>query len=371
MPGQLRFGIIGCGEIAVQTCQGIAAAPNASIAMLMDERPEALGDLAEYYHAPTTTRADDVFASSHVDAVYIATPHDLHAPLGIAAAQAGKHVLVEKPIATNLADADALIAACKRSGVALGVAFLAQVDGAMSAARDLIRAGVLGEIISVRMDALADKPDYYWYGGYTRRVHTEWRKLVARSGGGILIMNLVHDINTVRWVTGLEAVRVYSEYGTLATPVEVEDTLGALVRYDNSAVGVIHCGSAMRGGAQQDASGPRVYGTKGQLILGHKPLIYLNEPWEGSAAKAWQELRFSGPQGRPPADDHALCVCGAEWPGATRYGAGRSQGFGDRGGCLPLRGASGAGDLATLVALGPAWHQCSWPGTIASARTAS
>lgn len=294
---QVRFGIIGCGEIAVQTCQGIAAASNASISLLMDERPEVLKDLAEFYGVPATTNVDELLSSPEVDAVYIATPHDLHAPLGIRAAQAGKHVLVEKPIATTLADADALIAACRAHGVALSVAYHAQVDAAMAAARDLIRAGVLGKIIAVRMTALSDKPDYYWHGGYTQRVQTDWRTLKARSGGGILIMNLIHDLNTVRWVTGLEVTRVYAEYGTLATPVEVEDTIAVTLRYDNDAIGMIQAGSAMRGGAHQDVRGPRIYGTRGQIILADKPLIYLLDPSEGGQPKTWQELRYSGAPG--------------------------------------------------------------------------
>lgn len=297
MSSQVRFGVIGCGEIAVQTCQGISAAPNAEIKMLMDTRPEVLGDLAEFYGAPTTTSAKEVFANPEVDAVYIATPHDLHVPLGIRAARAGKHVLVEKPIATTLQDADALIAACKEAGVKLGVAFLAQVDAAMAAARDLIRAGLLGDIIAVRMEALIDKPAAYWTGGYSQRVRTDWRTQRARAGGGVLIMNVIHDLNTVRWVTGLEVKRVYAEYDTLATELEidVEDTIGVLLRYENRAIGVIQAGSSIRGRSHEDVRGPRIYGTKGQIILAKEPLIALESPPEGGQPYSWQKLRFSGP----------------------------------------------------------------------------
>jgi len=294
MSKQVRFGIIGCGEIAVQTCMAIGAAPNATVAMLMDSSPEVLSDLSEMYSAPTTTEVDDVLASAEVDAVYIATPHDLHAPIGIRAAQAGKHVLVEKPIATTLEDADALIAACEENGVALGVAFLAQVSGALAQARGLVRAGLLGDIISVRLAALGDKPATYWQGGYTGRIKTDWRSHKARAGGGILIMNVVHDLNTVRWVTGLEATRVYAESDTLATDVEVEDTIGVVMRYDNGAIGTIHAGSAMRGGAHQDVRGPRVYGTRGQLILGSQVLAYMENPPEGGEPNTWQALSAPG-----------------------------------------------------------------------------
>jgi len=295
MSSVLRFGVIGCGEIAAQTCVGLSAAANTSIAMLMDERPEVLADLAEFYGAPTTTAVSDVLENPEVDAVYVATPHNTHVSIGIAAARAGKHVLMEKPIATSLADADALIAACQQNEVKLGVAFYAQVDAAIAAARDLVQAGVLGEIISLRLSTLADKPDYYWSGGYTRRVSTTWRTSKAQAGGGVLMMNLIHDLNTVRWVSGLEATRVYAEYGTLSTRVEVEDTIGVLIRYNNDAIGVLHGGSAFRGGAHDDIRGPRIYGTKGQLILSEQPLIYLQEPPEGGMPNTWQPVRYSGP----------------------------------------------------------------------------
>jgi predicted dehydrogenase len=297
MPSEVRFGVIGCGEIAVQTCQGIATAPNASIGMLMDARPEVLQDLSEFYGVPTTTDVDELIANPDVDAVYIATPHYLHAPIGIKAAQAGKHVLVEKPITTTLEDADALIATCRQKRVKLGVAFLAQGDAAMNAARDLIRAGAIGRITAVRYTALGDKPETYWHGGYTQRVHTDWRTSKAQAGGGILIMNIVHDLNTVRYVTGLEVKRVYAEYDTLATPVEVEDVIGVVLRYTNGAVGVIQAGSTMRGRAHQDAPGPRIYGAKGQIILSERPLIYMTEPFEGRAPHTWGEIPFHGPVG--------------------------------------------------------------------------
>ena len=295
MSDRLRFGVIGCGEIAAETCQGMAASPHTAIAMLMDLRPEVSRDLADFFGVPSTTDVDQVLASPEVDAVYIATPHDTHVSLGIRAAQAGKHVLIEKPIATDLAGADALIAACRAGGVSLGVAFYAQVDASLAAARQIVRAGVLGEIIAVRLSCLADKPETYWHGGYTQRVQTDWRTSKVRAGGGVLMMNVIHDLNTVRWVTGLEVHRVYAEYGTLATPVDVEDTIAVVLRYDNHGIGMIQAGSALRGGEHQDARGPRIYGTRGQMILDSRPSIYLQEPWEGMSLGDWGRVPFSGP----------------------------------------------------------------------------
>ncbi|MHB1357600.1 MAG: Gfo/Idh/MocA family protein [Anaerolineae bacterium] len=295
----LRFGVVGCGEISAVTCLGLSASPFTSIAMLMDTRPETLADLAELYQVPTTTNFEDVLRNPDVDAVYIATPHNLHVPLGIRAAQAGKHVLVEKPIATTLEDANKLIAACESAGVKLGVAYYAQVDDGHIMARELIRAGILGDIISIRLTSISDKPDYYWQGGYTRRVKTDWRTSKAQAGGGVMLMNISHDLNSVRFVTGLEVARVFAESDTLATDIEVEDTIAAVLRYQNGAIGVIQAGSALRGGDYQTKDGPRIYGTKGQIILNTsgrimKPSIYLTEAAEGSNPGQWRELEFIG-----------------------------------------------------------------------------
>jgi len=295
----VRFGVIGCGEIATATLQALAVADNAEVAMLMDVSPRVLDDLAELYHVPTTTAVEDLYANSDVDAVYVATPHDTHAEIGIRAAEAGKHVLMEKPITTTLADADALIEACWANDVRLGVGFYAQVDGSLAAARDMLRSGLLGDIMAVRFVVDADKPASYWTGGYSGRIKTDWRSQRARAAGGILIMNLSHDINTVRWVTGLEVKRVYAEADTFATPVEVEDTIAVTMRYANGAIGSIHACSAARGGYYGEATGPRIFCTKGQLVLPRSGVaeparIWLADAVEGGRSGQWQELPFAG-----------------------------------------------------------------------------
>src|SRR3954447_20898647 len=154
---RLRIGLIGCGEIAAATAKGIQEAEHATIAAVMDTNEAPAEDLGRTYDVPWTTDAAELLAHSDVDAVYIAVPHYLHAPLTIQAAQAGKHVLCEKPIATTLADADHMIAACAEAGVFLSIAFDAQLTPAMQRLRDLIVAGAIGEVIGTRIVALVDK----------------------------------------------------------------------------------------------------------------------------------------------------------------------------------------------------------------------
>ena len=223
-------------------------------------------------------------------AVYIAVPHDLHAPLMIQAAQAGKHVLCEKPIAATLADADRMIAACERADVFLSVAFDAQIMPAMQKVRELLARGAIGEVIGTRIVALIDKPASYWSSGWTGRVSTDWRISKEKAGGGVLIMNCIHDVNTVRYVTGLEAARVYAEDGTFATPVEVEDYIVATVRYTTGAIGHIEAGSCIKGGDPDKGPGIRIYGSEGQILLSNPPRLYTTREMAGLRPGAWQDV---------------------------------------------------------------------------------
>jgi predicted dehydrogenase len=288
---QLRIGMIGCGEIAVMTAAAIARSAHARHVMVMDSQSALAQDLGERYGVPWTDRVEDLLANSAVDAVYIAVPHHLHAPLTIQAAEAGKHVLVEKPIALTLADAAAMIAAARSNGVWLSVNFHAQVEPLCQAARDVVAQGAIGEVIGTHIVYHGDKPASYWASGYSGRIATDWRVRKATAGGGVLIMNIIHNLNTTRFITGLEVVRIAAEYGTYSTPVEVEDLIAATYRYDNGAIGTIEAGSAIRGrDPLHDVD--RIYGTAGQILISERdPLrVFSSAGTAEIPAGEWYEL---------------------------------------------------------------------------------
>ena len=118
MSDKLRFGMIGLGEIAYKsTGKVLNRTEKAEMIVGMDVVPEIAASYELEYGIPCSTSLDAVLGNPDVDAVIISTPHNTHVPLGIKAAEAGKHVIIEKPMATTLADADAVIAACKKAGV--------------------------------------------------------------------------------------------------------------------------------------------------------------------------------------------------------------------------------------------------------------
>ena len=287
----ISFGMLGCGEIAVATARSLDQASHCRIPVVQDVREAPARDLAERYDARWTLDAEEVFSDAGVDVVYIAVPHFLHAPLAIQAMEAGKHVLVEKPMATTVEDCDRMMAAAEANGVALTLAFVRRYDVATLKARELVRQGAVGKVFGTYIPAMGDKPASYWEGGYSGRVQTDWRRSKEKAGGGILIMNAVHNLDAMFWATDLRAETVYSQYGTFATPVEVEDFLSAIVRYEGGAVGSIEAGSAIPGrGPGED----RIYGTEGQIIFGfgRKLRVYTRRDDLGLAPNEWHELEL-------------------------------------------------------------------------------
>ncbi len=284
---KLRIGIIGCGEIAVQHAKGIHGANNAEIGMVMDVVPALAKDLGEKYNVPYTTDIDAFLNQKDIDAVYLAIPHHLHAPLTIKAARAGKHVMVEKPMAVNLTQAEEMIDECRKAGVSLSVCFVLRYLASTIKARELIQRGAIGKVFATEILVMAEKPASYWQGGYTGRAKSDWRTSKEKSGGGILIMNVSHNIDTMRYITGLEAKRVYSEYDTFATPVEVEDTILCILRYDNGAIGCIEASSCARG---RGSATDRIYGSEGQIVLGTPLKVYTAKEMKGLKSNRWNEI---------------------------------------------------------------------------------
>ncbi len=295
----LRVGFIGCGEISHSQARAVAEAENARMTYAMDVNPEAASDLASQYDCPTTTEVEQLLASDDVDAVYVCAPHYLHAPLAVEALQAGKHVMVEKPIATRLDDAEQMIREAAKHDRTLSVCFVSRFAGHSELAKAAIEAGEIGQVIYVEINDMHLKRPSYWSQGVSGKARaTDWRAHKDKAGGGVLIMNSVHPIDLVRYLTGLEAERVYAEYDTFVHPVEVEDTIAVLVRYSNGALGIIQ--SATSAAAGREGRAPlRIFGTKGQIALAapwaEKPAMSIftveSNSWEHREAPAGKGAR--------------------------------------------------------------------------------
>jgi predicted dehydrogenase len=274
----LAIAIVGAGAIGQYDAGEVARSGAAKIAGVFDVNQHAARELARSLSTRFFSSYQELLDSTETGAVLLAVPHHLHKSMAVDAANRGKHVLVEKPLATTLEDADAMIACCKRNRVALTVNFSLRYLPRNRKAQELIAQGALGEITGVQIIAHAFRERGYWIGG---RSHSpdDWRASREKSGAGVLFMNVCHVLDYVYALTGLKATRVYGEYATLASPAEVEDIASVTCRFDNNSIGTVSASTIMRGSEQIEE---RIWGTQGTLVLRPEGLsFYSTRPIDG------------------------------------------------------------------------------------------
>jgi predicted dehydrogenase len=294
----LRVAQVGCGQISAAHFQSYAESPLVELVALADaDRAAATAAAAANGDVPWTQRFEDVLERDDVELVSIATPHHLHAPQVVAAARAGKHILCEKPLTTSMAAADEMLGAAADAGVTLGMWLPFRYQAHVLIARALVRSGAIGEIVNIRLPDVHDKvPDYYQRGVGGRARPSTWRGGRQTSGGGALIMNAIHQIDALRFVTGLEATRVSAEWISFTGLAEVEDMIAVLLRYSNGAIGTIDTANYAPGGGEAHVL--RIYGTKGQLQLARNSELraFVEQPFGGGAGvpalkeNEWQDV---------------------------------------------------------------------------------
>jgi len=284
----LRIAMVGCGEIAVQNSKAIKNAPNTSIVQAMDLDIRLAKRLAALHEAPCTTNFDEVLANKDVEAVFLAVPHHLHAPMAIQAMKAGKHVIVEKPMANTVADCEEMIEVARKEGVTLSVCYCQRYSPALMQAKELIEKGAVGRILGTEIAFGQVRNESYWTVGFTGRAKTDWRGQREKAGGGVLIMNLCHTLDYFRHLTGLEVKRIFADYSTLTHPVEVEDIVSATYQYEGGALGTL-CGSTHVVGARMDEE--RLWGSEGQIVVRPGLRFCSQRQIDNYAANRWHEVK--------------------------------------------------------------------------------
>ncbi|GAB4453168.1 MAG: Gfo/Idh/MocA family oxidoreductase [Anaerolineae bacterium] len=253
MPASFGFAILGPGIVADFHRQAIEAnhALGAKLVAVSHYNPANFGRLSARFGVPCLTEAE-ILAHPAVQAVSICTPSGQHAQQAIRAARAGKHVLVEKPLATTLADADAMIAACDQAGVQLGAVFQRRHEPYFARARRAIEAGDFGEL------TLGNVPiPYYRPADYFKLA--EWRGTWAGDGGGVLMNQGIHLVDILLWLMG-DPVAISARAATLQRAIEVEDTVVAALRFEGGALATICATTTANPGFPHRVE---VYGTRG------------------------------------------------------------------------------------------------------------
>ncbi len=225
------IGLIGCGMIADWHANAVSKISAARLVGVTDLNKEARLSFAGRYGVRAFDSVEEMLAYNEIDILNICTPSGLHAPLSIKAANAGKHVIIEKPMALNLKEADEVIAACRKNNVKMEVISQLRFTDAVGKLKNAVDEGLLGRLISgdVYMKYYRSQ-EYYDRGG--------WRGTMKMDGGGALMNQGIHGIDLLLHVMG-PVKSVFANTRTLARKIEVEDTAAALLEFENGALGVI------------------------------------------------------------------------------------------------------------------------------------
>ncbi|MDX2162646.1 MAG: Gfo/Idh/MocA family oxidoreductase [bacterium] len=255
----LNFAVIGCGRIAprhAQALQSLEASHRVRLAAACDVIESRARHFAESFQCEGLSSFEQVLARDDIHVVSVCVPSGLHAQIGIAAAQAGKHVLVEKPIALNTADADALIDACDVAGVTLGVVLQNRFNPPMRDLRALVDSGSLGRIMLGSATVRWFRPQDYYEDGW----HGTWA-----MDGGALMNQSIHHIDALQWLMG-DVASVFAYTATLAHQMEAEDVGVAVVRFKNGALATIE-GSTLTYPENLEGS-VALFGERGSVKVG-------------------------------------------------------------------------------------------------------
>lgn len=233
-----RFGIVGSGFMGRTHIEALKRLPNAK-AVAVTGGSRAPG-LAERYGIDFVADKDALLRRPDLDAVVITTPHHLHAAEALVALEHGKHVLVEKPLATTPEDCDRMIAAAARRGVALGVGYQQRFRVNNIRACELVRAGAIGQVqaVQVSMPMYAGAIKSGGFGG-------DWSWWNDPANVGHLLNSSPHAVDLLTWMMGTEVKAVTGLSRTFLPGLEVEDTTMALLEFANGAIASLFSSRAL------------------------------------------------------------------------------------------------------------------------------
>lgn len=256
---KVRIGIIGMGNMGRFHANDLldGKVPRGELAAVGSTSPHKLEEYKEK-GIQIFGSGEEMIASGAIDALLIATPHYQHTSLGVAALEAGLHIMVEKPISAHKADAERLIAvAAARPDQVFGAMFQLRVEPRYQKIRELVQGGELGDLVRVLwiMTDWFRSEAYFQSGG--------WRATWKGEGGGVLLNQCLHQLDAMQWITGMPSqVRSHVGIGKWHD-IEVEDDVTCYMEFANGASGAFITSSGETPGSNRF----EIAGTKGRLIL--------------------------------------------------------------------------------------------------------
>ena len=253
---KVKWGVIGCGGIADRrTLPGMMLATNAELVAVMDADMGAAQRVKEQYGAAYAfDRYEDLLALDEIEAVYIASPVFAHKEQAFATAKAKKHILLEKPLGLTMQDTFDIIECCEKEGVKLGVGLMMRFHAYHQALKELIAAGKIGDIVSMRAQFTC------WYP----KMDNCWRQNKALSGGGALMDMGIHCIDLLQYISGLKAVACTGYAHNQTFGYDADDSAAVVMKMENGAFAYVDSNFNIPDAAAKCPL--EFYGTKGSII---------------------------------------------------------------------------------------------------------
>ncbi len=279
----IGFGIIGCGMISRFHARAVADLKGAKVAACFDSFTSAADKFGAEIGCRVYHDLDEMLADQAVDVVTICTPSGVHMEPAVAAAKAGKHIIVEKPLDITLKRCDAMIAAAKQAGVVLSTIFPSRFHESSRLLKAAIDKGRFGKLTMGDAYVKWFRTQEYYDSG-------AWRGTWALDGGGALMNQAVHSVDLLLWFMG-PAVEVSAYTATLAHErIEVEDVAVATVKFASGALGVIEASTATWPGELKRIE---ISGNAGNAVLREEDLAVWKFVREAKADEAIRQKMAS------------------------------------------------------------------------------
>jgi UDP-N-acetyl-2-amino-2-deoxyglucuronate dehydrogenase len=289
------FGVIGCGRISKNHMESIKAVPGAKLVAVADINAEALANAAEKYDCQGYSDYHELLANPEVQIINICTESGLHARIAIDAMKTGKHVLVEKPMAMSIAEADAMIGIAKEMGVKLGVVHQNRFNNAIVKLRKAVEEDKFGKFTHSSAVVRWNRNDEYYS-------QAPWRGTWAQDGG-CLMNQSIHNIDLLQWMMGpVESLFAYT--ATNMRSIEGEDVGAIVLKFKNGALGIIEATTTIYPKNLEETL--NIFGSTGTVCIG------------GIAVNKIEAWRFSG-------DDEATVLADQDKEPPNVYGFGHAD----------------------------------------------
>ncbi|MDR8390063.1 Gfo/Idh/MocA family oxidoreductase [Aliifodinibius sp. S!AR15-10] len=251
------IGIVGCGNISNTHAEAIKRTKRGKLVSAYSRTRQTIRAFAKEYDITAFTSYDDFLADTALDVVAICTPTGTHLDYARAAAKAGKHVIVEKPIEVSIQRGKSLINSCETNGVKLAVIYQSRFIDDVTRMRQLVKQQKLGKIV---MASASVK----WFRSQEYYSDSSWRGTYKLDGGGVVINQSIHTVDLLQWVMGrIDSIAAFK--GTFTHgDIEAEDNAVACLKFRNGAIGVFEASTSID--PPQDRQ-IEINGTKGTLLL--------------------------------------------------------------------------------------------------------